>query len=53
MLARSPELRARLGDAAHATVREGFTAQASARAFADVLRDVVARAGRAAPRRAG
>ncbi len=53
LLARSPALRARMGAEAHATVHDGFTAQASARAFAAVLRDVVARADRAPARRAG
>jgi glycosyltransferase involved in cell wall biosynthesis len=44
-LARTPALRARLGDAAHATVHAGFTARSSAAAFADVVRGAVARAG--------
>ena len=52
-LARSPELRARMGDAAHATVHAGFTARASAAAFAEVVRGAVARAGRTSARRAG
>jgi glycosyltransferase involved in cell wall biosynthesis len=52
-LAGSPALRARMGAAAHATVHDGFTAQASARTFAGVLRDAIARAGRAPARRTG
>ena len=52
-LARSPELRARMGDAAHATVHAGFTARASAAAFAEVVRGAVARARRTSARRAG
>ena len=45
-LARDPVLRQRLADAGRRTIEQNFSAQISARAFADAVREAIARRGR-------